>query len=65
MIRSTLSSVIKRIAVLAAVLVSELSFRIVNLTFCPPISLRQRLITFSSGIPNDAPGPVKDKMTPT
>ena len=50
-ITSTLSSVISRVAFLAAVVGSELSFNTATFTFCPPISAGHNFTEFSAGMP--------------
>ena len=58
MIRSTLSSLIRRCAFFVAVVVSVASLRIVKRIFSPPISVGHSLIACSAGMPSEAPGPV-------
>ena len=64
MMRSTLSSLIRRCAFLVAVVVSVLSLRMVKRTFSPAISPGHIFSACSAGMPSDAPGPVVEIVTP-
>ncbi len=63
-IMSTLSSVTKRRALLAPLLGSDASSRMIRLTFSPPMVCGHSLNWLPTGMPRPEAGPVSDSVTP-
>jgi hypothetical protein len=63
-IMSTLSSVTKRRALLAPLLGSDASSRMIRLTFSPAMVCGHSLNWLPTGMPRPEAGPVSDSVTP-
>ncbi len=62
---STLSSLMSLRVFVTALVVSDPSSRMIQLTFSPPIVAGSSSNVFFSGMPSEAAGPVADSETPT